>query len=429
MKTALQYILATLARLTIHRYRPKVVCVTGNVGKTTTKEAIVSVLSSAFRVQTSEKNYNNEFGVPLTILGMRAGGKNPALWVWGILAAGAKLLYWRYPEIVVLEMGVDKPGDMEYLLSLVRPDIAVFTFLGDIPVHVANFSSKEALLHEKLKLAWAVPENGTVIINADVPAWAEAQREAKAHVLTYGFSNDADIKIESPEYRFAQKSGQEIPVGIALKLGYKGSVVPFRVDGVLHLQSGAATAAAACAVGVACGMNLVEISSALSRFVAPKGRLALLEGARHSAILDDTYNASPSATQIALETLAALPGKRKIAALGDMLELGNLTEEAHRKAGEEAARSCDILITVGPHMRFAAQEATTKGFKEGENLFQCATSKEAGALLARMVQEGDVVLVKGSQGMRMEKAVEQILLRPEYSQRLLVRQEKSWLKK
>jgi len=426
MKTILQYLLALLARLTLKRYKPRVVCVTGNVGKTSTKEAIFAVLSSGHRVRKGEKNYNNEFGVPLTILDMRAHGRNIAQWSLELLGACAKLLYWRYPEIVLLEMGVDKPGDMEYLLSLARPDVAVFTFFGDIPVHVANFPSKEALLREKLKLAWAVPESGTVIVNADVHAWDEIKMKANARVITYGFSDDADIKIESPEYRTADRSGRGFPSGIAIKIQYKGSVVPFRVDGVLHLESGAGMIACACAIGLVFGMNMVEISSALAGFTAPRGRLTPLEGKGNSVILDDTYNASPSSMEIALEAFAALPGKRKIAALGDMLELGEHTEQAHREAGKKAADSCDILITVGPNMSFAAGEATRKGFKEGTNLFQFDNSKEAGAVLARYVREGDVILVKGSQGMRMEKAVEQILLRPEHSQKLLVRQEKSW---
>ncbi|MBI3685644.1 UDP-N-acetylmuramoyl-tripeptide--D-alanyl-D-alanine ligase [Candidatus Azambacteria bacterium] len=428
MKNLIQHILATLARLTLARYKPKIIGITGNVGKTSTKEAVYAVVSAAYRSRKGEKSYNNELGMPLTILGMRTGGKNPLRWMFALVGACLRLVYCRYPEVLVLEMGVDKPGDMEYLLSMVSPDIAVFTSVGDMPVHVENFVNRGELIREKIKLAWAVPAHGKIIINADVPAWADIKTKAKAPVLTYGFADDAHIKIEQPEYRFEEKAGRKIPIGIGVKVQYKGSFVPFRVDGAFHLHSGAYIAGTACAAGVALGMHLVEISSGLARYVPPKGRLTLFEGIKGSMIVDDTYNASPVSTEAALEALAALSTGRKIAVLGDMLELGTYTEEAHRDIGRKAARACDILLTVGSRMRFAADEATAHGFKEGVNLFSCDTSEEAGALLFRTIKEGDYVLVKGSQGMRMEKAVKEIMAHPERAEDLLVRQESGWLR-
>lgn len=427
MRNILKYILKILARLTLLRYKPKVIGITGNIGKTSVKEAVYAVVSAAHRVRCGEKSFNNELGVPLTILGIQSGGKNYVRWAFALAVSCARLLYCRYPEMLVIEMGVDKPGDMEYLLSMVSPDIAVFTSVGDVPAHIENFISREALVREKLKLAWAVSSSGKIVFNADVPAWAEIKMKAKVPAFSYGFSDEAIIKIQQPEYRFTEKDGRKTPIGMGVKIEYKGNMVPFRLDGAFHLQSGAYIAAAACAVGTALGMHLVEISSALSsRYAPPKGRLTLLEGIRGSMILDDTYNASPSSAEAALEALSALSSVRKIAALGDMLELGAHSEEAHRAIGRKAAASCDILITVGARMRFAADEARVRGFKEGTNLFSYDTSELAGAALARIVGEGDTVLVKGSQGMRMEKAVKEIMAHPEKAKELLVRQEEGW---
>lgn len=429
MRTIVKYILALLARLTLMRYRPKVIGITGNVGKTSVKEAVYAVMSFAYRARRAEKSFNNELGVPLTILGMQSGGKNPLRWAFACAAACARIVYCRYPEILVLEMGVDKPGDMEYLLSIVSPDIAIFTSVGDVPVHIENFVNREALVREKLKLAWAVSPGGKIVFNADVPAWAEIKTKTKAPAFSYGFSDDAIIKIQQPEYRFAAGDGKKIPIGMGVKIEYKGNIVPFRIDGAFHLQSGAYIAGAACAAGIAQGMHLVEISSALAlRYAPPKGRLTLLEGMRGSVILDDTYNASPSSVEAALEALSALSSGRKIAVLGDMLELGVYSEEAHRAAGRKAVRACDILITVGARMRYAADEARAHGFKEGTNLFSYDTSESAGAACARIIGEGDTILVKGSQGMRMEKAVKEVIAHPERASELLVRQEEVWLK-
>ncbi len=426
MRSILKHVLKLFARLTLWRYKPKVIGITGNVGKTSTKEAVYAVVSSAYRSRKGEKSFNNEFGVPLTILGIPSGGRNPLLWLWGLARSATALVYTRYPEVLVLEMGVDRPGDMEYLLSVVRPDVAVFTSVGDVPVHVEHFLSREALIQEKLKLASAVPEGGKVIINADVPAWGKVK--VKASVFTYGFSEGVDVKIHSPEYRFVEKNGRKIPVGMSLKLEHGKNVVPFRLDGVFSAQSGAYVAAASCATGLALDFNMVEASSALQKYAHPKGRLMLLDGIRDSLILDDTYNASPSSAEAALHALSELPGERKIAALGDMLELGEYSEEAHREIGKAAAQACDILILVGARMRFAADEAVAHGFAEGENLFSFDTAEEAGRLLLKTLKDGDLVLLKGSQGMRMEKAVKEIMAHPEKAEEFLVRQEDSWLK-
>lgn len=426
MKKILHMILAVLARLTLRCYKPMVICISGNVGKTSTKEAVYAVVNSSFHARKSEKNYNNEIGVPLTILGICSGGTNMFSWAIQCARACATLVWTNYPKILILEMAVDKPEDMEYLLSIVTPTIAVFTSMGEIPVHVENFASAQALAREKMKLAHAVPKNGWVIVNEDCAAWKEIK--TKGTVVRYGVSPEADVKIYTPEYRFAtEEGGVSAPIGITFKMEYKGSLVPFRLDGVFGMASGTYAAAAACGVGMVLEMNLVEVAGALQNYTPPNGRLKIIEGIKGSFVLDDTYNASPSSMDVALETLFALPAERKIAVLGDMLELGKFTEDAHRQVGKKAAHACTMLVTVGERMRFAADEAKAHGFIENKNLYSYDTAKDAGRFVAGILQEKDLIMVKGSQGMRMEHAVEEIMAHPEQARELLVRQDKKWL--
>lgn len=416
-----------LARLTLARYKPRVIAITGNVGKTSAKEAIYAVANSRFYARKSEKNYNNELGVPLTIVGVSSAGRSVLGWIIRIARVCARLVWCRYPDALILEMGVDKPHDMEYLLSIVKPDIAVFTAVGEIPVHVEHFANAQALIREKTKLAAALEKTDMVIANGDVAAWNEMSEKTKATVVTYGFGDDATVHMHQPEYRFEARDGRDVPIGITCKMEYKGSIVPVRLDGVFGLISGAYTAATACAVGVALDMNLVDIAAALQGYIPPPGRLQLIEGIRGSFVLDDTYNASPASTEAALDTLSAIPGMRKVAVLGDMLELGEYSEVAHRDIGKKAADICDVAVTVGSRMRFAADELAARNFKEHESLFSFDTSTDAGKALIEIVREGDLVLVKGSQGMRMERAVKVIMAHPELAEVLLVRQDKNWL--
>ncbi|MEK7520407.1 MAG: UDP-N-acetylmuramoyl-tripeptide--D-alanyl-D-alanine ligase [Patescibacteria group bacterium] len=409
MRNTLIIILAVLARLTLVRYKPKVVCVTGNVGKTSAKDAITAVVAARFFVRKSEKNYNTEVGIPMTILGMRPWGRNAPGWLWDALRALFRLVWTRYPEVLVLEMGVDRPGEMDRLVKIVAPDIAVFTASGgDMPVHVEFFEHPDALHAEKRKLAAAVKQGGTVVVNADEAAWKPLRGKADGmRRIAYGFSRDADVVLAQPDVRFDATREPHIPLGITVKVQYNGSVLPMRLDGTVGAH-GAYAAGAACGVGLVFGINLADIAQALGRFVPPQGRLSVLAGVKGTVILDDTYNASPASTQVALDTLRSLPGTRKLAVLGDMRELGGFSEEAHRTVGKCVSDVCDVAVLVGAHMKFAEDELVKQGFVQGQNLFWYDTSAVAGEMLVRIIKEGDVILVKGSHSMHMEKVVERI---------------------
>ena len=436
-KSVLQAALAFLARETIRKYKPLVVGVTGSVGKTSTRLAIFAVVNSKYLARTAEKNYNNEIGLPLAILGIPHYGHNIFAWSVALVTAALKIYGLRktigkYPEVLVLEYGIDRPGDMDTLLKIARPSIGIVTAIGDIPVHVEFFSDPEEVIREKAKLIQALPVHGHTILNHDDDAVLDMKRGTLAHPLTFGTDEDSDVRMSNYKLLNVRAGdGTEMPEGITYKLAYKGSEVPVRLDGVFGMPH-AYAAAAATAVGVTLGMNLIEIAEALRSYTPPPGRMRLLKGNRHSYILDDTYNAAPKSMRAALETLEALPGARKIAVLGDMRELGRYSEQAHRTIGDQAAAFVDLLFCIGPAARFIADEAKTRGVEnnprrlEDDQVLIFDDAAQAGCVLEPILRRGDVILVKGSQSMRMERVVEEIMADPERAEELLVRQEEYW---
>ncbi|OHA09029.1 MAG: hypothetical protein A3B37_03590 [Candidatus Sungbacteria bacterium RIFCSPLOWO2_01_FULL_59_16] len=416
MKRTLASILRLLARAMLRRYRPKIVGVTGSVGKTSAKEAIFTVLQTKFRVRRSEKNYNTEIGVPLAILGIPHCGRNIFTWAFAFFRVAVRMLIRdrRYPEILVLEMGADRPGDIAYLTKLAPPDVGVITAIGEIPVHVEFFAGPKELALEKSKLIEALPPEGCAVLNFDDAAIVNIRSRTAGRVLSYGFGEGAAIRVAN----YALD-----PHGIRFTLERGGRSAAVKLGSTFGRQQ-AYAAAAAAGVGIAFNMGLEEIAAALGRYESPPGRLKLIRGIKGTMILDDTYNASPAATNAALEVLRELPAERRIAVLGDMLELGEFTEAAHRAAGGEAARSADVFIAVGERMKFAMNAAKTR-----VETFWFAAADEAGRKLQELLKPGDVALIKGSQAIRMERVVKEVMAEPERAPELLIRQDAEWQKR
>lgn len=424
-----------LAKAYLKKYKPTIIAVTGNVGKTSTKEAIAAVLSSKIKVRSGKGNLNNEFGVPLTILGdwgdeYYEGGATSLFWVKVLFSSFFNLIFKNeYPKVLVLEYGADAPGDIKKLVGQYPPDIAVVTAVGEIPVHVEYFEGKEGLAKEKAKLVSAVPIDGHVILNHDDPLVLAMKEKTKAHVRTFGLNDNAGIKAGGSEFFYDQKGKVE---GVKFKIHQgQNAYVPVVVHGSLGISQ-AYCVAAATAVGLLFDINLVDIAQAVSqKYHGPKGRLKIIDGVKNTTIIDDTYNAAPASTILALETLKSIKTEntqaRKIAVLGDMLELGQYTIQAHQNIGNTAARSADICVFVGSRMKFAAEAAMNEMIRE--NIHTFSTSDEAKIKVEEMIKEGDMILIKGSQGMRMEKIVEEIMAEPEKKRELLVRQGKKWLTK
>lgn len=429
MKYILQFKLKILARLIIKKYQPVIIGITGSVGKTSAKEAVFQVLKNQAAVRMSSRNYNNELGLPLTIIGAAAAGRNLFGWLKVFLRA-ARLILIRdkdYPRVLVLEMGVDRPGDMAYLTSIAPPNVGLVTMVSYS--HLEYFGSLINIKKEKQVLIEQISNKesrGLAILNYDNEPTREMAEVSRARVLTYGLSEGADLQAQDVVYNFT-KGNYEI-LGLNFKLNYKGSIVPVSIPGVMSPVALYAVLAGA-AVGLYFEMNLVEIAKALRDFVLPPGRLHLISGIKQTFIIDDTYNSSPEAALAALDILREVkidsPAK-KYAVLGDMLEIGHYTEEGHRAVGKRAAENgLDYLIAVGEKARHFIHGAKEAGMSE-ERIFHFDSPEEAGSFLQERVKAGDVLLVKGSQGARMEKIVKELMAEPEKAAEFLVRQGQEW---
>lgn len=417
----LKKILRRLARWTIWRYRPAVIGVTGSAGKTSAKLAIKAVLARGRRVRVASGNLNSDLGMPLTILGdwnaedlalvSRATPRGTkTLAKMGFWAKVIFISLWRvafpspagYPEILVLEYGADRPGDIKYLLSIARPNISVITAIGDIPVHVEFYGGPDEVAREKGRLIEYLPSGGFAILNGDDSVVMNLQSRTRARVMTFGFDKNCEVRLS----RLENKIHDGVPVGISFKLEHGSAIVPVRIDGAFG-RAHAYAAGAAAAIGIVFGMNLVAISEALAAYAPPASRMQLLPGIKYTQVIDDSYNASLIAMRSALETLAALPAKRRVAVLGDMLEIGKYTPEAHEAVGRVAARDADVLFTVGPRAKFIAESARAAGMKRAM-IFSFDTADDARRPVKDFIKKGDLVLVKGSHSMQMDKIVEEI---------------------
>ncbi|OGC86076.1 hypothetical protein A3D70_00920 [Candidatus Adlerbacteria bacterium RIFCSPHIGHO2_02_FULL_54_18] len=443
-KKAVVWIITLEARAVLRKYKPKVVAITGSVGKTSTKDAIYAVLAQGMRVRKSEKSFNSEIGLPLTILGCPNAWGNPLRWLQNILdGLFLIMLTVQYPEWLVLEVGADRPGDIRSLADWLAVDIAVITRLPEIPVHVEFFDSPEAVIEEKAALLDAVRPGGTIALFADDPRTLSLQHRLPApdaRIITFGFSKEADVRGE--QVALLREEGPNAfgwPVGMQARIVSEGVSVPFEVVGAAGSHA-LLPALAAAAVGRALHKPLGESVGALERYDPPPGRMRLVRGLKGALIIDDSYNSSPAAAEAALETLALVGSRsdllgrsdlqkyRKIAVLGDMLELGRHSAAEHRKVGAHAARAVDLLLTIGFRARDIAQGALDAGMPD-KNILQFEDAGKAGEELQNLLREGDCVLVKGSQSVRTERVVEEVMAEPERAAELLVRQDAEWKKR
>lgn len=411
-----------MAVAVLKRHKPKIVAITGSVGKTSTREAVYTVLSSKFRVRKTRKNYNNEIGIPLVVIGAGSGGMNIFKWIWVVLKWIYDLVTPFYPEILVFELGVDRPGDMRYFMSFIKPDVGIVTNVS--LSHVEFFRSVENIAKEKRILIESLGAEGVAILNVDDELASEMKKHTKAEVMTYGIDMEAAVNASNIIYNLEEGK----PEGISFKLNYEGKNMPIRMRNFFAPHC-VYSALAAISTGIVFKINLVDIAKALESLMPPTGRLNLLDGINGSSIIDDTYNASPASTVSALGVLGTLPGKRKIAVLGDMLELGDETEARHREIGETIFKSkVDIFVAVGKRMELAVSHLISLGFPSSR-IMRFNDPVSAAENVSRIIQEGDLVLVKGSQGMRMEKVVEKIIAGSSKAQELLCRQSSDWKKK
>lgn len=358
----------------VRRISPDIVAITGSMGKTTTKVGILAVLREAFEVVASEGNKNTPLGLSLLVLNRD-------------LMPDTKL---------VLEMGARLEGDLRELCSYFPPTVAVVTNVRG--VHVETFGSIDGVQREKSELVRALGEHGTACLNGDDPRVLRMAEINQGRTTTYGTSPGCDVR-------------------------------PDRITATLPIlgEPGVYTALAAMSVGLAFGMTEEQINRGLERIEPEKGRLNRLRGRNGSTLIDDTYNASPEATLAALRVLGEQEAERRIAFLGDMLELGSTEVEQHARVLAAATESSDLVHAVGKIMARAADALSEV---EREHVTFHATSKELAEMLRSgstyEPRRGDAILVKGSQGTRMERISEALLHPDIIPEDVLPRQSESW---
>lgn len=417
-KTIVLSLLRALAKKKLEKINPKIVGITGSVGKTSTKDAIAEVLARRFSLRKSQGGYNSEFGTLLSILEKQSAYSSFTKWTKIIFESAIENFknVSRY-DYFVMEMGVDKPGDMDEILKVVRPDIMVFTAVKDVHRAEGQFPNREAILEEKSKACFAVPKNGWVVLNHDDMFVKQLENKLIAQVIKVGCEEGADIRAKNVS------SGAD---GLKFTLCYEGNEIKVHLKNILG-ECHVLTILCAVAVGFICGLQWKTIEAGLQDFRLPPGRMAKIEGKNGSVIIDSSYNASPATMEEALKVLESFHG-RKIAALGSMNELGELAESAHIKVGKLAAQYADVLVLVGPYAEQMAEGANRAGMVRSMiHIFK--SSREAGNFVSRMLEKNDVVLAKGSQNnVRMEHLVKACMKEPEKARHLLVRQEPYWLK-
>jgi UDP-N-acetylmuramoyl-tripeptide--D-alanyl-D-alanine ligase len=359
--------LQQLARYWRDKVDVRVIGITGSVGKTTTKEVVAEVLNQRYRTLKNPGNLNNEIGLPLTLLDL---GQNH--------------------ERAVLEMGFYVPGEISLLCDLALPQVGVVTNIGT--VHAERAGSKEVIAQGKAELVRSLPEDGVAILNYDDQWVREMANQTSASVFFYGLSPEADLWADGVE-----GLGLE---GIRIRLHYRSEILHLRVP--LIGRHSVHTVLRAAAVGLIEGLTWQEIFNGL-RSERAQLRLVAVRAENGALILDDTYNASPESTLAALNLLDELEG-RKVGVLGDMLELGQYEWRGHEMVGVRAAEVVDELVTVGDRGRMIAAAASRAGLPD-PMITEFEDSQGAIQYLQESLSPNDVVLVKGSHGIRMDKIV------------------------
>lgn len=423
LKNIIVWILTLEARAIIRKYKPVIIGVTGSVGKTSTKDAITSVIRTTYSVRGGQKSFNSELGIPLTVLGEDTAWGSAIGWLEVIVSGLGTIVFpKRYPEVLIVEMGVDRPGDMARAVSWVPLDIAVVTYIGEKPVHLENFMSVEELVGEKMKIMQALKKDGALVLIQDDPRVLACKDAFPGRTMTFGFQEGATVR--GGHYLIAYDA-YGAPQGIEANILIGSNIFPFSYRGVIGRQF-VYPVLAACAVAGACGIDVQKAVGALHNHSPSPGRMRLFKGMRDSLVIDDSYNSSPVAAREALEALRDLRVRgKKRAVLGDMAELGRISKEAHREIGEHAAKIVDSLITVGPEAKETAAAAMKAGLK---SVISFDTSREAAPYVRERIGSGDVTLCKGSQRVRIEHVTKAILA-DSADGRFLVRQGKEWEKR
>jgi UDP-N-acetylmuramyl pentapeptide synthase len=421
LKTLVTRMLIWEACEALKKHKPTIIMIAGSVGKTSTKDAVASVLAKKFTVRQSQKSFNSDIGVPLTILGLENAWSNPLGWTLNLVKGYRVARGGNFPEVLVLEVGADHPGDIKQMMKWLKPHASVVTSFPDTPVHVEFFSSREALWDEDAEVIRALRKDGILVASGDDKNLARYLSSSLAPFITYGITERATVRGNFVQPY--QEGG--VVCGMEMKVEYKSNAFPLRMEGILGPQL-CYSALAAIALGTYFGISLMDSIEAVTESERPKGRMRIFAGTNNSTLIDDTYNSSPIALEAALRALESVPAQgKKIVLLGDMRELGGYSVTEHRKMGLLAGNIADIVIAVGGEAKELAESAKGKKAQVVE-WYESAT--DAGKAILPRIGKGDVVLLKGSQGVRMERCTE-MLLGDKKDSKNLPRQEREWKKR
>jgi UDP-N-acetylmuramoyl-tripeptide--D-alanyl-D-alanine ligase len=364
--------LGEIARNWRRKYKTPVVALTGSNGKTTTKEMIAACLETTFPTLKTKGNLNNLIGVPLTLLALT-----------------------ERERVVVLEMGMNVPGEIRRLTEIAEPDVGLITNIQT--VHLEGMGSLERLKEEKGELYRGMRRDGTILVNQDDARVVDLASDYPGQKITLGIEHPADVMAKEVRLKGAE--------GTSFTLILEGEVV--EIDLPLLGRQFIPNALFAMAVACLFGVEVKEAKKALENFKPFPMRMEVVPLQGGKTVINDAYNANPSSMEFALETLVEVKGKgRTIAVLGDMLELGNFTKEAHQRIGQKVSQlSIDFLLAMGEEAPVIVESAIRYGFSM-ERAQVVESHSEAVSLLRQIVRNGDWILVKGSRRMAMEKIVE-----------------------
>jgi len=418
--------LKILTRAVLKKQKPKIVTITGSIGKTSTKEAVYNAIKNSFKTRRSQKNYNNEIGVPMTVIGETSPKKNVFGWI-KIYIKFFKLALFRnkdYPQVLVLEIGADKPGDLKYLMGMLPKNqlkVCVLTAIAE--AHLEFFGDLEGVFKEKTVPFFYLQASGFAIINED-SVNAERIRQLTtskgAGLVTYSINKNTDVT--------ATKMQAESR-GLSFIIKYNNNSAEFLLENAISDHQAYAVLAGV-SVAVSLGISFAEAISGLKNYNILAGRMRLIKGINNSLIIDDTYNSSPDPAKKALQAVSSLNyGRRKIAVLGDMLEMGSQSQELHYEVGKlVSSLNINYLFTFGEHAKSIFRSALKAGFI-AKNAKHFNDQMDLVSFLTSFIEKDDVLLIKASQGMRFEKIVKSIMANPEKASTQLVRQSKEWLNK
>lgn len=353
--------LKNLAEAKLEKAKISIVAITGSVGKTSTRDMIYSILSRKYKTLVTEGNYNNDIGLPLTVLRLKD------------------------EEVIILEMGMNHKGEIKYLSDMVKPDIAVITNV--LPVHIEYLGNMENILNAKMEIKSGLKENGVLIINND-NEYLHQTKSRSGKIVTCGIKNSSDFKAEIMDNKTYKVKIENEQFYFSNPIGTK----PYILNALL-----------AIAVGIELNVNIKDIQLGLSEYKLTSERLEILKSKKGVKIIDDSYNASAESMINSLEFTLNQEGFKKVAILGDINELGPYAEEIHRNVGKHINNiNLNYLITIGNNSKYIYEEAAMK------NSIHFNTKKEAYPYIKSILKKGDVVLVKASNGHKFSEIVDYI---------------------